>query len=98
MTDQPENRDAHSETPHPAPPGLFRRARNLAKAVGRQIRYGPKRVTPEVRDQRLAICQRCPSCDREKMICTEPECGCNLEFKTWWATEACPLNKWSGPA
>ena len=47
-------------------------------------------VTHEEKTRRLRICISCPNrCD--KKCC---ECGCNLNKKTEWSSERCPLKKW----
>ncbi len=83
----------NKETP-PAEPGLLRKVWNFGKAVVRHIADGAERVDDETFQARLTICRTCPSCDVERMVCRQPACGCVLEAKASWRSEACPLGKW----
>ena len=49
------------------------------------------RVSREIRKDRLACCELCPSL--KAGVCTE--CGCVVKLKTKVASEACPLGKWN---
>jgi len=76
-------------------PSMIQKASNFAIASAKYARSGFKKVSAEVKEGRLAICKGCkfrvgeeedPSCNK---------CGCPLNMKTEWATESCPIGKWS---
>jgi hypothetical protein len=75
----------------PRPPGLLRKAATLARAVTRHVAAGLPAVPPEVKAQRLALCQVCPDL-RPNGNCGR--CGCVVAVKTGWALEECPAGKW----
>lgn len=76
-------------------PGLPRRVLNFGLGVMRHVAGGLRRVDQATYDGRLAICANCPSCNLEHWICRERSCGCFLKRKAWWASQKCPLEKWS---
>lgn len=76
----------------PKGPSLGRKAWNFTKALTEHVVTGAKTVSKEVYEQRLNICNDCPSRDGNK--CTELGCGCNLMLKCKWKTQACPKGKW----
>jgi hypothetical protein len=49
-----------------------------------------KRVSLEVSEKRMSICEACPSL--KAGLCTE--CGCRMKWKTTLAYASCPLHKW----
>jgi hypothetical protein len=75
-------------------PSNMTMAKNLGKAVVKDIANKRKRVTMAEYTDRLAICNSCNM--REGDRCTHPGCGCSLSAKAWWDSERCPLpeNKW----
>jgi hypothetical protein len=75
-------------------PPLGRKVINLARAVTRHLNDGVKKVDDTVYQKRLATCRACSSCDLERMVCLEMNCGCKLSRKARWRSEDCPLNKW----
>jgi hypothetical protein len=75
-------------------PGLLRKSANFGKALVRHIANGGKHVSEEVFEARKSVCLSCSSCDQERMVCREPDCGCDIEKKARWASEDCPLGKW----
>lgn len=50
----------------------------------------------ELSQQRLSICNECPSMKFNKLMDTEVcgECGCLLQLKTLVEEEKCKLDKW----
>lgn len=75
-------------------PGVLRRAWNFGKAVVRHVADGAEQVDESTLQARLDACRVCPSCDLERMVCREPECGCLLQIKATWRSESCPRCKW----
>ncbi len=79
-------------------PSLFQQATNLAHAVGSvmasAVRGEPVTVPQEEEDRRLAICHTCEFWDSAQSRCSK--CGCFGVWKTWLASQKCPLNppKW----
>jgi len=59
------------------------------KALIKFILYGDV-VTREEKTRRLRMCVTCKSRCNKKCC----ECGCNLNKKTEWSSEHCPLKKW----
>ena len=54
---------------------------------------GFKNVSHESKIYRLNICYSCELYDIKFNRCLS--CGCFVNIKTSWATEKCPLDKWS---
>lgn len=77
-----------------AEPGLLQKGINFAAAVGRHLANNRRQVPDSVYELRLSICRDCPSLDPERMVCREPGCGCYVERKARWASQACPVGKW----
>lgn len=65
--------------------------------VNRILPTALQQVTPEVRAARLAICEACPSLQRQP-IKRCGECGCPIASKTRFKQSSCPLGKWSQQA
>lgn len=78
-------------------PGLLTKAWNLTKAIARHAVDGGTKVSEQTYSERLAICRGCASCDVPRMVCTEPECGCQLYVKARWRSEHCPKGNWPEP-
>ncbi len=82
----------------PEYPSLFQQATNLTHAVGSAlasaVRGEPVTVPQEEQDRRLAICHACEFWDSAQARCSK--CGCFGQWKTWLASQKCPLNppKW----
>jgi hypothetical protein len=82
----------------PEYPSLFQQAVNAVQAVGSvvasAVRGEPVSVPEEERDRRLAICHACEFWDAAQERCSK--CGCFGQWKTWLASQRCPLNppKW----
>ena len=85
-------------------PSIGRMAVNYAKAKGRQIKKKFKGeellVEEDEYEDRLMICRMCWDHymldDNGEERCNHPSCGCFLEEKAKYVTEACPLSKWPG--
>tara|TARA_Y100000004_G_scaffold71605_1_gene80485 strand:- start:415 stop:828 length:414 start_codon:yes stop_codon:yes gene_type:complete len=73
-------------------PSIMKQAANFAKSVTKHVATGAQKVPNHVRASRLEICRACDKLDEKR--CTE--CGCFVDIKAGWASEACPLAKW-GP-
>lgn len=76
-------------------PGLLQRGLNFAKAGIQHIANGMVSVADEIYEARLSVCRNCEFCDQQHMVCLKPECGCFLNVKARWASESCPLGRWS---
>lgn len=56
-------------------------------------------VSTEVKEERLAICQKCEEYLGEDLVSPKCRaCGCYLELKVSMATEACPKKLWLATA
>lgn len=75
----------------PRYPSLWRQAANVAAAAGRAIVSGFAPVSEDERDRRLSICMDCEFYDHAQERCMK--CGCFGRWKTFLATEHCPLPK-----
>ncbi|MGO8949907.1 MAG: hypothetical protein ACLQUY_20075 [Ktedonobacterales bacterium] len=77
-------------------PSLFQQATNAAKAIGSvvasAVRSEPVSVPQEEQDRRLAICHACEFWDSRQGRCSK--CGCFGQWKTWLASQRCPIGKW----
>lgn len=49
-------------------------------------------VAPEVAEQRIEICRKCPELMEKAMLCQK--CGCFMPGKTKLVVATCPLGKW----
>lgn len=75
------------------PPTVAQKAVNLVKAVVKHVSNGMVNVSDSVKEERMNICKSCPFFNSANTTCNQ--CGCYLEEKTKWASEKCPLDKWS---
>src|SRR5271166_3179242 len=77
-------------------PPLFQQAVNAARAVGSVVSAAvhgePITVPQEEQDRRLAICHSCEFWDAKQSRCSK--CGCFGQWKTWLASQKCPVGKW----
>ena len=77
-------------------PSLFQQAKNAAAAAGSVVasivRGEVISVPQEEQDRRLAICHECEFWDSTQGRCSK--CGCFGQWKTWLATQKCPISKW----
>lgn len=68
-------------------------AKSLLKTTGQAVRKG--RVSPEIRKERLEICERCPHFLENSSRCGL--CGCYMRAKAWVGGDPdrlCPSQKW----
>lgn len=80
--------------------GLFKNATKMAKSfsklavkTSRAVAEGDKIISPaELAHRRIAICEKCPSLNKDLGRCME--CGCFVKAKTRVNFEECPLGKW----
>lgn len=70
-------------------PPIWRQAANAVAAAGRAIASGFTTVSEDERDRRLLICMDCELYDHTQERCRK--CGCFGRWKTFLATEHCPL-------
>jgi hypothetical protein len=91
----PAERDALIEEARTVP-SVLKLAGNFTKAVVKHIGNGMKNVPLTIYQGRLDICNEClpPDGFRVKNRCTHESCGCFIDKKAWWDSEACPLGKW----
>jgi hypothetical protein len=71
-----------------ARPGPLARAARFAAALAKYVAAGLPRAPEAVAAARLAACSACPNLDPDDRVCRL--CGCYVDIKTQWATEACP--------
>ena len=79
-------------------PGLLQKAQNFTKAIVGHVADLGQKVSNEVFESRLSICQSCDLCDRDRMLCLHKGCGCNLNVKARWRSQSCPLELWGTSA
>jgi hypothetical protein len=51
------------------------------------------KVSEEIRDYRMSICENCEQLDKKTIVCQS--CNCPMNRKTRLTTSSCPLGKWS---
>lgn len=77
-------------------PSFMTMAKNAvvaAASVVDSIVHGEAVTVPqEEQDRRLAICKSCEKFDPVQERCTL--CGCYGKWKTWIASQKCPIGKW----
>lgn len=74
-------------------PTLTQKIVNVTKAVVKHVANGMVNVSDNIKEERMSICKSCPFFNSANTTCNQ--CGCYLEEKTKWASEKCPLDKWS---
>jgi hypothetical protein len=87
-------RAAHAIARQPATLGLLKRAGSLAKAIGSETKamiQGHPNLTAQQVAARLAVCA---SCDQLRSNRTCAKCGCFVDAKARFRSQACPLRKW----
>ncbi len=66
---------------------------NLLAKGSSALSSGKKIISPtELAQQRLDICEKCPSLDKDLGRCRE--CGCFVQAKVKMNFEDCPVGKW----
>ena len=69
---------------------IIKKITNYAIAVTKHAADGFKHVSQDVYEARVSICESCPlNMNGECGLC-----GCPIETKALWASEACPDKKW----
>lgn len=95
--------DRASESPAKLPaktrvqyPSLATMTKNAVVAAGSVVasivRGEPVTVPQEEQDRRLTICHACEFWDAKQGRCSK--CGCFGAWKTWLASQQCPIAKW----
>ncbi|ODA31441.1 hypothetical protein [Planctopirus hydrillae] len=83
-------------TDTPPLPSFVTRLKHFFSALTQHAADGFEKVSEEQLQERLSICQQCPSFTGTH--CRECGCSCsgNNTFlnKLAWRSEACPLSKW----
>ncbi len=74
-------------------PGLLEKAANLASSLVSHARTGLKTVPASEAEERLKICGGCEQNNGGRCAA----CGCYIKVKATWASQDCPLGKWSLP-
>lgn len=74
-------------------PTAFQQLKGLGRTAAQAARKGA--VDPEIRNQRLETCFKCPDFIPDSQRCRL--CGCYMKAKSWVAgdpTKLCPAKKW----
>jgi hypothetical protein len=86
----PARKPGDSEPPLPPLPT---QAWNLVKAEVRHAADGRRTVDAATLAARLSHCNGCEKLRGSDRRCSA--CGCPVDVKATWASESCPLGKWS---
>lgn len=79
--------------------GILEKVNNFTQSLIKHASSGFVNASNTIQQERLAICQSCEKYDNSNPSNpTCNECGCFLNIKTSWASESCPLKKWSAIA
>ena len=76
-------------------PSIIDKAANLAKASVKYAASGFENVSDSRKRNRMDICKTCEFFGGSEDNPTCGKCGCYLNVKTSWASESCPIGKWS---
>lgn len=93
---QPENNKIELQQNNQSEPNILQKAQNFGKAVVKHAQNGFINVATNIKQERLDICKSCEfynSTNPDNPTCNK--CGCFLKIKTGWASEKCPIGKWS---
>lgn len=77
-------------------PNIIQKAQNFGAAVIRHAQNKMILVANNIKDERMSICSGCEfynTTNANNPTCNK--CGCFLKIKTGWASEKCPIGKWS---
>lgn len=66
---------------------------NFIKSIYGHVSNGLINVSVKKKQERLSICSSCEFYN--SLISQCKQCGCLLEIKTLWASEKCPIDKWT---
>lgn len=72
---------------------IFDKARNFTAAAIQHVAVGMPEASPELQAERLAICEACELMTPER-TCRHKSCGCQLDRKSAWLDQHCPIGKW----
>jgi N-methylhydantoinase B/oxoprolinase/acetone carboxylase alpha subunit len=74
--------------------GLIGQARSILSTIRATLKDGHILASPEVVEQRAAICMACPKLREKagKYSCTT--CGCGFKRKIAVSASKCPIEKW----
>jgi len=91
---QPDAINFVGQTPeYPSLATMVKNATVAAGSVVASIVHGePIQASEEEQARRLEICHACEFFDHQQGRCTK--CGCFGQWKTWLATQRCPIDKW----
>jgi glycosyltransferase involved in cell wall biosynthesis len=76
-------------------PSLIQQGVNFTKSTARHAANGFRKASKEVQDERLAICEACPSEQFRASDRRCADCGCPVDEKVKRASEPCRLGHWS---
>lgn len=77
------------------PPNFIKKAENFTKASMRHAASGFEHVSENVKQHRMRLCAGCDFLMPPEDNPTCGQCGCYLNIKIGWASESCPVGKWS---
>ena len=67
--------------------------KNFTNSLINHSLNGWMNVNRETFNSRMSICRSCEFFDSSAVRCKQ--CGCFLNIKASWASEKCPIDKWS---
>ena len=73
-------------------PSNLKMSKEITKAAAQALTHGIKRVTEQVFQERIGICERCEWYRQSDRRCAR--CGCFLKFKARLEAWHCPIDKW----
>jgi len=74
--------------------GLIGQAKSILATIRATLKDGHILATPEVIEQRAAICEACPKLRVKKGKYACVTCGCGFKRKIAVSGSSCPLGKW----
>lgn len=74
------------------PPNLFTKLVNFTKDSIKHVGSGCVKSSPELKQQRISLCEDCEFFNHENRRCNK--CGCPMDKKTEWFGAKCPIKKW----
>lgn len=73
-------------------PGILTKAGNFMGAMVDHAKNRFKMSDPELKAERLKICEGCPLLNRARMTCSR--CGCGVQAKASLESSKCPMGYW----
>lgn len=64
----------------------------LPQTVMLKPQRGEEKVSQEIYEKRLSVCNNCEF--RDKKRCKHMGCNCDLAIKAWLKNRDCPMKKW----